>query len=239
MNIYLDDFDIQASGKVTAFAKGSYNFDPVVAYDADEYVSHVLTALCAMFNGNNDPERKPIDLQKVLPRMKIADVTLSSGEVIPALYINHDLQNWIRGVIDDYLSNLKRVIVEAESRVLINTKELFDAWFGETPTTLDFTGDIFYAYVGKHAFEKQVLAFEEAPHGWKLPDAIPVFMQVVGVSKDSIRLQPCGRITRILPLSTEYPKDILAQMCISNQLCLFASGKSGVDEVIKSFKNIQ
>ena len=231
MNIYLDDFDIHASGKVASFANDIEQFDPVVACDYDEFTSHIFTSLCEMFNNNKNGQTQR--------HMRIANMTLHSGETVSALYVSCSLPNWVRGVIDDYLNNLKRVVVESESRVLINTKELFDAWFGETPTTLDFTGDIFYAHVGKQAFEKQVLAFEEAPHGWKLPDAIPVFMQVVGVSKDSIRLQPCGRITRILPLSTEYPKDILAQMCISNQLCLFASGKSGVDEVIKSFKNIQ
>lgn len=231
MNIYLDDFDIQASGKVASFANDIEQFDPVVACDYDEFTSHIFTSLCEMFNNNKNGQTQR--------HMQIANMTLHSGETVSALYVSCSLPNWVRGVIDDYLNNLKRVVVESESRILVNTKELFDAWFGETPTTLDFTGDIFYAHVGKHAFEKQVLEFEAAPHGWNLPDAIPVFMQVVGVSKDSIRLQPCGRITRILPLSTEYPKDLLAQMCISNQLCLFASGKNGVSEVIKSFKNIQ
>lgn len=220
-----DSFTIRTSG---LFAKFNHPGDPVFAFDADESTLTICNAMRQMFGRCKDNDDESV--------VSLSTVEMKDGTILDALFISEGTPGWVRSIIDDYVAVM--IAFCNEKRLFIGAAE-FPTWYGDKPAIGDFSDDLFFVMAKKSVFGDSITAFENAPHGWKLPSVIPIFLIVQEVTTEQMVLSPLPRLRRMLPFQFAHPKKEMYEMCIGNELLINAAPTSASSRLITDFNQIQ
>lgn len=198
---------------------------PVFAYESDPAMDEGMRQLCSLFG-----KKKNTGIGEI-PRLQIEKsiyLNNNAEATVDCLTIESDLPFWVGNVVRDYVNAFVHISRDPETKILVDTAEVFDTWLGEAPVPSDFTSDLILISTVRGFMDPDKLKeFENAPYGWEFPNgSFPVFFTISSITKENVVLRPYGDIIKLIPYCVSHTIEEFKQLCVAHKCCLFASSTS-------------
>lgn len=220
----------------------------LLALEPDETTRLLIDSTVALFSGlNMDHLSRKMPLCSTLYTKSI-NITCKdkNGEEkereIYGLYVKKDIPFWFSSKLSVYLTSLSDLFYFSSENdqvltISIDTKEKFEAWLTENPSTNDYSTDCIFVCMTYKELESVFREFTNTHYGWKIAsnDIFGLLYEISKISKDEdiVVIKPMYPLNLILKQSfamsiKEFEQNVLSRGIHIYSRILF-KGENGND----------